>query len=112
MAVIKIVLIEPRVADHNTYLTELSNSGPGPLRRTFNYLTTTMNLIDFVAIVPFYIDLAMKGSGGQLAVLRILRLARVFRIFKVGKYNDGINLLANVMLQVSLFSQREREWAN
>ena len=38
-----------------------------------------MNWIDFVAIIPFYIDIAARGSNiPGLSVLRVLRLARVF----------------------------------
>ena len=58
-----------------------------------------MNLIDIVAIVPWYIELILGAGAGQLAVLRVLRLARVFRIFKVGKHAEGITMLANVMVQ-------------
>ena len=45
-----------------------------------------MNWIDFVAIIPFYIDIAARGSNiPGLSVLRVLRLARVFRLLKVSK---------------------------
>jgi len=69
-----------------------------PFVRIITYITRPMNMIDAVAIVPFYIELALGSGAGGLAVLRVLRLARVFRIFKVGKYNEGINMLAQVML--------------
>lgn len=45
-----------------------------------------LNVIDFLAIVPFYIELASGGGTGGLAVLRVIRLTRVFRIFKIGRY--------------------------
>ena len=55
-----------------------------------------MNLIDFVAILPFYIDLAARGiEVPGLSVLRVLRLARVFRLLKVSK--DSVALLSDTM---------------
>jgi len=68
------------------------------LRRTFQYVTGLMNVVDLVAIVPFYAGL-VAGDGGGLAVLRVLRLARIFRIFKVGKYNEGITMLSNTIVK-------------
>jgi len=52
-----------------------------------------MNGVDFVAIVPFYIELAFKvldldaGALSNLRVIRVLRLARVLKI--IAKSNDG-----------------------
>lgn len=37
-----------------------------------------MNLIDLLAIVPFYIELGL-GNGSQLQFLRVMRLTRVVR---------------------------------
>lgn len=69
----------------------------GGARRTWRYLSAPMNLIDFVAIMPFYVELVSGEGGGGLAVLRILRLARVFRLFKFGQLNEGVTLLSNVV---------------
>ena len=56
--------------------------------RTMRYLARPMNIVDLLAIFPFWLDilLALLGndaSNDSLAVIRILRLARVFRVFKV-----------------------------
>lgn len=56
------------------------------------YVCQPMNIIDFVAIFPFYVELLVSAGGG-MAVLRVLRLARVFRIFKMGKYSAGIQVI-------------------
>jgi hypothetical protein len=59
-------------------------------RKFWEFFTNRMNLIDFFAIAPFYLELVAAkgdifkpGGGGGLGFLRVLRLARVFRIFKV-----------------------------
>ncbi|GMI02844.1 hypothetical protein TrLO_g14067 [Triparma laevis f. longispina] len=64
--------------------------------KVYNYATGVMNLVDFVAIMPFWIEVIM-GSGVPLGFLRVLRLARVFRIFKLGKYNEGMSLFARTL---------------
>lgn len=60
------------------------------------YMTQVMNIIDVVAIVPFYIELA-TSSGSSIAIVRVLRLARMLRIFKASKYNEGTKLLSQTI---------------
>jgi len=74
-----------------------ANLQPGSIRKAWLMWKDTMNLIDFFAIIPFYIELMFAGSGGGLAVLRVLRLARVFRIFKLGKYSTGMQMFASTI---------------
>jgi voltage-gated potassium channel Kch len=48
-----------------------------------------MNFVDFIAILPFYLDLAIEGSQSSLQtirIIRIVRLVRIFRLLKVGRY--------------------------
>ena len=73
--------------------------------RVWHYGTKVLNLIDLVAILPFYLELLFDTGGGGLGVLRILRLARVFRLFKFGAIQEGVTLLSDVM-QVSYPSLR------
>jgi len=61
----------------------------GGVLNTLLYMLQPLNIIDFVAIVPYYVQKVIGSSGGGLAVLRVLRLIRVFRIFKMGKYSSG-----------------------
>ena len=55
-----------------------------------------LNIIDVMAIVPFFVNLILSdtaGSGGmQFAVLRVLRLVRVFRIFKLSRHSVGLQV--------------------
>ena len=62
-----------------------------------------MNWVDFVAILPYYLDLATRfvadGGEGSLnfGFLRILRLSRAARLIKLSKYSQGIRLVTNAM---------------
>ncbi|WKX93178.1 hypothetical protein Q1695_010878 [Nippostrongylus brasiliensis] len=62
------------------------------------FLTSFLNIIDFVAIAPFFVNLiwadANKSSSSMsFAVLRVLRLVRVFRIFKLSRHSAGLQIL-------------------
>ncbi|KAM5257253.1 potassium voltage-gated channel subfamily A member 3 [Ctenodactylus gundi] len=64
-----------------------------------------MNLIDIVAIVPYFITLGTElaerqGNGQQamsLAILRVIRLVRVFRIFKLSRHSKGLQILGQTL---------------
>jgi len=60
------------------------------------FVRSFLNVIDLLAILPFYVELALKNSDNQtfsLAFLRILRLVRVFRIFKLSRHSSGLQIL-------------------
>eukprot|EP00062_Callorhinchus_milii_P018395 gi/632971852/ref/XP_007902374.1/ PREDICTED: potassium voltage-gated channel subfamily A member 5-like [Callorhinchus milii] len=64
-----------------------------------------MNIIDVVAIFPYFItlgtELAEQQSNGQqamsLAILRVIRLVRVFRIFKLSRHSKGLQILGQTL---------------
>ena len=62
-----------------------------------------MNLVDVVAILPFYLELglalsgASSGSNSELTIIRVIRLARVFRLFKFSRYLTWIMLLTKAL---------------
>ncbi|XP_067387049.1 potassium voltage-gated channel subfamily A member 5-like [Emydura macquarii macquarii] len=79
-----------------------------------------MNIIDIVAIIPYFITLgtelaheqeqqqpgaagtASTNNGGQqqamsLAILRVIRLVRVFRIFKLSRHSKGLQILGQTL---------------
>lgn len=56
-----------------------------------------MNLVDFFAVAPAYIELALSSEGGGFAVLRILRLARIFRVVKVGSFKENLDLVIEAL---------------
>ena len=58
------------------------------------FVRSFLNIVDVLAILPYFIDLALKNSDNfNLAVLRILRLIRVFRIFKLSRHSSGLQIL-------------------
>ncbi|KAK3256048.1 hypothetical protein CYMTET_34797, partial [Cymbomonas tetramitiformis] len=67
--------------------------------KVWEYGTSAMNLVDFFAIMPFYIEIILGGAGGGFGFLRAMRLARVFRVFKMGKYNSGMTLFGRTLIK-------------
>ena len=73
-----------------------------------------MNLVDLIAILPFYIEVVVKikekntvgteGEEGQSsgAVIRVVRLIRVFRMFKFSKYLEGLQMMSSALKKSAL----------
>eukprot|EP00746_Dinoflagellata_sp_MGD_P011227 gnl/MRDRNA2_/MRDRNA2_123484_c0_seq1.p1 gnl/MRDRNA2_/MRDRNA2_123484_c0~~gnl/MRDRNA2_/MRDRNA2_123484_c0_seq1.p1 ORF type:complete len:647 (+),score=126.92 gnl/MRDRNA2_/MRDRNA2_123484_c0_seq1:70-2010(+) len=66
---------------------------------TLKFFFEPANLIDFLAISPYWTEMAINkpGEASSLAILRILRLTRVFRVFKLGRYNEMFLLFGRVI---------------
>ena len=67
-----------------------------------SFFKDIMNVIDFLAITPYFISLVTHVVGdawengsqpSSLAILRVIRLVRVFRIFKLSRYSKGLQIL-------------------
>lgn len=62
--------------------------------RFHTWIWRPINLIDLIAIVPYYISLGLQASNiSALAIIRILRLLRVARLFKLMRHSDGLQVL-------------------
>ncbi|KAK9516456.1 hypothetical protein VZT92_024383 [Zoarces viviparus] len=68
------------------------------------FFKNIMNLIDVVAIAPYFITLGLdladhQGSqqAASLAILRVIRLVRVFRIFKLSRHSKGLQILGQTL---------------
>lgn len=59
------------------------------------YIFSAWGIIDFLAILPFYVSL-----GIDLRSLRIIRLLRVFRALKLLKYNKAVNRLKAALIDI------------
>ena len=58
------------------------------------FVKGVLNIIDVLAILPFYIALGAPDATGGLDSIRILRLFRVFRIFKLSRHSAGLQIFA------------------
>jgi len=72
--------------------------------RRCHFVLELMNIVDLIAIVPFYLELILALCGidvaslsdikGALLVVRVLRVLRVVRILKLGRYSAGMRTFA------------------
>ncbi|XP_009638176.2 potassium voltage-gated channel subfamily A member 7-like, partial [Egretta garzetta] len=69
------------------------------------FFRNAMNLIDLIAIVPYFValgtELARQRGVAQpamsLAILRVIRLVRVFRVFKLSRHSTGLQILGQTL---------------
>eukprot|EP00392_Amoebophrya_sp_AT5.2_P001080 g1082.t1 len=90
---------------HNMVLDESVKTVKRPLLRTWRFFISPMNLIDLMAVFPFYLEaivnqLSDQGEGDGLSgstVLRVVRLARLFRLLKVARYFQTLQVIVLVV---------------
>jgi hypothetical protein len=64
----------------------------------FKFMISPLNLLDLIAILPFYLELMLDNVGvAGLKVLRVVRLTRIFRVFKVSRYSIGIKVMVETI---------------
>ena len=68
------------------------------LRKWWYYETQAMNIVDFVSVLPFFLEFADSSGSGTLATIRLLRLVRILRILKLGKGSKGVQVLFATMV--------------
>ena len=69
------------------------------------FLKNIMNWIDFLAIVPFYISLAISSQNtsrgtsrnAEEEILLVIRLIRIFRIFKLSRHSPDLQILGHTL---------------
>jgi hypothetical protein len=84
-----------------------------------DFFSDMMNIIDVIAIIPYFITLAtvvaeeddlmflplapvsaqekLTNQAMSLAILRVIRLVRVFRIFKLSRHSKGLQILGRTL---------------
>jgi voltage-gated potassium channel len=69
-----------------------------PTMARLRYFVSFMAIIDFLAILPFYIPFVIPVD---LMILRALRMVRLMRLFKVNRYTDSMKIIGNVFREKS-----------
>ena len=68
------------------------------VRRKLGYVFSFFGIVDFLAILPTYLQVLNLGWK-HAAVVRSLRLLRVFRIFKLAQYLTEAQVLTHALRQ-------------
>ena len=61
------------------------------------FLKQTLNWMDFWAVVPYFVVLAISNNTSSLAFLRILRFIRVIRLFRLSKHSKRLKVVGEIM---------------
>eukprot|EP00928_Gymnodinium_smaydae_P008772 TRINITY_DN13223_c1_g1_i5.p1 TRINITY_DN13223_c1_g1~~TRINITY_DN13223_c1_g1_i5.p1 ORF type:complete len:545 (+),score=81.75 TRINITY_DN13223_c1_g1_i5:73-1707(+) len=82
------------------YLLRLATCNSFGQKPQAAFIVDPMNVLDFLALIPFYIEKVVENldSMRPLRVLRSVRLIRCFRIFRLSKYNAGMTLMVQSLM--------------
>ncbi|XP_035379557.1 potassium voltage-gated channel subfamily C member 2 isoform X2 [Electrophorus electricus] len=66
------------------------------------FVKSVLNIIDFVAILPFYLEVGLSGLSSKaakdvLGFLRVVRFVRILRIFKLTRHFVGLRVLGHTL---------------
>ncbi|XP_059584203.1 potassium voltage-gated channel subfamily C member 3 isoform X2 [Alligator mississippiensis] len=66
------------------------------------FVKSSLNIIDFVAILPFYLEVGLSGLSSKaakdvLGFLRVVRFVRILRIFKLTRHFVGLRVLGHTL---------------
>ena len=67
----------------------------------YEYITSWSMVLDFLAIFPYYMELAFQTNG--LMSLRLLRLFRVMQLVRLGQYNKTFMSLTAVLSESLIY---------
>jgi voltage-gated potassium channel len=76
------------------WIADIVYPAKSKFRSRMKYIFSLFGITDFLAILPFYLPLAMNFD---MRMLRILRLMRLFRVFKLAHYSSSMRLVVNVL---------------
>jgi voltage-gated potassium channel len=66
------------------------------IKKPWQYVTSTLGIIDLLAIIPSYLSIFYIGAQ-SLLVFRALRLLRIFRIFKLSHFLTEMQFLSSAL---------------
>jgi len=63
------------------------------------FVKTPLNILDFLAIMPFYLELAVGRlvQGGALTTFKVLRIFRIMRVMKLIRHSKRLILMGRVI---------------
>lgn len=61
------------------------------------FLVEPMNIVDLIAILPWYITIGLNSAFGGTSVFRVIRMVRVFRVLKLGQRQSKLQLVIHAM---------------
>ncbi|XP_058620916.1 potassium voltage-gated channel subfamily C member 3b isoform X1 [Onychostoma macrolepis] len=66
------------------------------------FFKSALNIIDFVAVLPFYLEVSLSGLSSKaakdvLGFLRVVRFVRILRIFKLTRHFVGLRVLGHTL---------------
>jgi len=63
------------------------------------FFRAPLNIIDVLAILPYFLELAMTSSGttSGSSIVRVVRLIRIFRVFKISRYLPWLRVFSNAL---------------
>ncbi|OUS46137.1 Kv3.1 potassium channel [Ostreococcus tauri] len=65
------------------------------------FITHPLNVVDLVAILPFYLELFLPLSVSGFQILRMVRLVRVLRLVKLGSKFRRLSIIATSLAECS-----------
>lgn len=71
------------------WISDLNERYRGGIWGRFRYARSPMSLVDFVAIIPFFLQFIQM----DLRIARAIRLMRLLRILKMGRYAHAVSTL-------------------
>ncbi len=76
------------------YIAKLKYPEKSEVGAIIKFMTSTLGIIDLLAIIPFYIPLIIPFD---LRFLRMFRVTRLLSILKLKRYSKALNMIGNVL---------------
>lgn len=64
------------------------------------FIKAPMNVIDALAVIPYFIVNIINGKIAYHKILRVLRFLRLFRLFRIGKHSKRMKLVGEILMSI------------